>query len=160
MADKISALPAVGTLTGAKLVPVVQGGVTSQTTASALAGCPPGSPVRLLGQGADIPKTLFWTAPRDCHVTVRLGIAVTQIDANNPANGLAPIVSGPVVALRSVFGIGRKRGDFVRAGRPQISAKNGWGSCRNGAVGQRMMVVGGGFVTRRAPLARLTSKAV
>jgi hypothetical protein len=41
MADvRITGLPAAGTITGAELVPVVQGGLTVQTTVSAITSSP------------------------------------------------------------------------------------------------------------------------
>lgn len=68
MADKISALPAASPLTGAELVPVVQGGTTVKCLTSAIAGCPgPGGGscqnvfhLELVNRGTDFPlQTIF-----------------------------------------------------------------------------------------------------
>ena len=72
MADKISALPAAASLDGSELVPVVQGGITSKTTAAALAGCPgPGGGslqnvchLELVNRNTDFPLQTIFTPPK------------------------------------------------------------------------------------------------
>lgn len=126
MADiKISALPTATTpLTGAELVPVVQGGVTKQTTATAIftAGVLPvvnggtGTATPALVPGSNVTITGTWPNQTINSTSSATVTSVSVVSANGLAGTVANATTTPAITLStSVTGIVKGNGTTLSA---------------------------------------------
>ena len=119
---KISNLPAAGTLTGTELVAVVQGGITSQTTAAALTGVGSGT---VTSVAATVPAFLSITgSPVTTSGTLAISYSGTPLPiANGGTNSAVAPTAGAVP-----YGTGSAYGFTAAGSSGQFLKSNGTGA--------------------------------
>jgi hypothetical protein len=153
MADvRITGLPAAGTITGAELVPVVQGGLTVQTTVSAITQSPSLTQTFLtVGLQAGLPNSRYFSTG--------VGLGITDGGAQSPytiafngtaasletaSNGVIVKIAPNTIAARTLTtsgnGIGVTNGDGI-ASNPTF-ALTGLAQALANATGTGMLALG------------------
>lgn len=151
---QISQLPAAGAITGTELVPVVQNGVTVQTTTGAIAASPSQTQTFLTkNQEPSLPNSRYLSTDTGLAITdggaqsyLRLSLSGASGSLESSSTGMIAKTSGTTVASRTLstssLGLSVTNGDGV-SGNPTFQL-TGVAAAIAGASGTGMLAIVGG----------------